>query len=82
MKIPDPKKENVADDLLNSEVVVNKNHDLVFNYRQGRQLLRQYVVISKMFEELLIREFVFKSLFSIFLFIDGFEKLWFLFNWR
>lgn len=80
LKIPDPKK--VADDLQNSEVVVNKNHDLVFNYRQGRQLLRQYVVISNIFEDLLIKNFVFKSLVNMFLFMDDFEKFWFLFNWH
>ncbi|XP_066923122.1 striatin-3-like isoform X1 [Clytia hemisphaerica] len=40
MKLPESKEEKDED---NSNDVVNKNHELVFNYRQGRQLLRQYL---------------------------------------
>ena len=38
MKLPESNEEK--DDNLANEVT-NKNHELVFNYRQGRQLLRQ-----------------------------------------
>ena len=41
MKLPESKEEKDEDA---SNDVVNKNHELVFNYRQGRQLLRQYVL--------------------------------------
>lgn len=38
MKLPESHEEK-EEDLANE--VTNKNHELVFNYRQGRQLLRQ-----------------------------------------
>ena len=40
LKLPEPKEEE-SDESPNNELIINKNHDLVFNYRQGRQLLRQ-----------------------------------------
>jgi len=43
LKIPDPKDDKETEELANNELIVNNNHDLVFNYRQGRQLLRQYL---------------------------------------
>ena len=39
LKLPESKDEK--DDDLNTNDLINKNHELVFNYRQGRQLLRQ-----------------------------------------
>ncbi|NP_001296588.1 striatin-3-like [Hydra vulgaris] len=42
LKLPDI-KDDEDHDLANNEIISNKNHDLVFNYKQGRQLLRQYL---------------------------------------
>lgn len=41
MKLPESKEEKDED--ISTNDLVNKNHELVFNYRQGRQLLRQYL---------------------------------------
>jgi len=43
LKIPEFKDELDEEDNSPTEEVINKNHDLMFNYRQGRQLLRQYL---------------------------------------
>lgn len=41
LKLPEVKDNKEEEEAAPNDLIVNKNHDLVFNYRQGRQLLRQ-----------------------------------------
>ena len=44
LKLPEVKDDKEEEEAApTNDLMVNKNHDLVFNYRQGRQLLRQYL---------------------------------------
>ncbi|XP_057316600.1 striatin-3-like isoform X2 [Hydractinia symbiolongicarpus] len=42
LKLPEVKNNEEEENSMDN-LIINKNHDLVFNYRQGRQLLRQYL---------------------------------------